>query len=143
MTTTKRVDGTTKLPEEGGQATRDVTNQGLIPPKGIALYLQDGTLIATRDEDELFLGRKVDDTSDPVIDLIPFGAFQSGVSRRHASVIRTNDGFDIMDLNSTNGTFVNGDRLVSSKRHPLISGSELTLGRLHVIIFFARPEKKD
>lgn len=67
------------------------------------------------------LGR--DETADIVID-------DPGVSRRHSEIRVTTDGphlvTSIRDLNSTNGTFVNGDR-VSSQR--LQDGDRLTIGR--------------
>ncbi|MGW8255917.1 MAG: FHA domain-containing protein [Thermoguttaceae bacterium] len=47
------------------------------------------------------------------------------VSRLHAE-IRSQDGvFSIVDLNSSNGTYVNGQRV---KQHPLQSGDQLQLG---------------
>ena len=67
------------------------------------------------------LGR--DETADIVID-------DPGVSRRHSEIRVTTDGphlvSSIRDLNSTNGTFVNGER-VSSQR--LQDGDRLTIGR--------------
>ena len=67
------------------------------------------------------LGR--DETADIVID-------DPGVSRRHSEIRVTTDGphlvTSIRDLNSTNGTFVNGDR-ISSQR--LQDGDRLTIGR--------------
>jgi hypothetical protein len=67
------------------------------------------------------LGR--DETADIVID-------DPGVSRRHSEIRVTTDGphlvTSIRDLNSTNGTFVNGER-VSSQR--LQDGDRLTIGR--------------
>ncbi len=67
------------------------------------------------------LGR--DETADIVID-------DPGVSRRHSEIRVTTDGphlvTSIRDLNSTNGTFVNGER-ISSQR--LQDGDRLTIGR--------------
>jgi hypothetical protein len=67
------------------------------------------------------LGR--DYSADIVVD-------DPGVSRRHSEIRVTTDGphliTSIRDLNSTNGTFVNGDR-ISSQR--LNDGDRVTLGR--------------
>lgn len=52
------------------------------------------------DEDELFAGRGTDCQ-------IFLGAH--GVSRRHALFVRTEDGFEVRDLDSSNGVFVNGE----------------------------------
>ena len=47
-------------------------------------------------------------------------------SRHHARISRSGSGFVIADLNSTNGTFVNGDRLVAD--HRLADGDIITVG---------------
>lgn len=49
----------------------------------------------------------------------------STVSRQHAAVVRRADGWWIVDLNSTNGTTVNGRR---SAEHPLTPGDRIELG---------------
>jgi hypothetical protein len=71
------------------------------------------------------LGR--DDSADIVVD-------DPGVSRRHSEIRVTNDGphlvTSIRDLNSTNGTFVNGDRITSSR---LEDGDRVTIGRTSAI----------
>lgn len=48
------------------------------------------------------------------------------VSRNHASVKIETDGIIVTDLDSTNGTFVNGERITGSRR--LVSGDVLTFG---------------
>ncbi|GAA6525913.1 DUF3662 and FHA domain-containing protein [Intrasporangium sp. DVR] len=67
------------------------------------------------------LGR--DESADIVLD-------DPGVSRRHSEIRVTTDGphlvTSIRDLNSTNGTFVNGERITSQR---LEDGDRLTLGR--------------
>ena len=71
------------------------------------------------------LGR--DETADIVVDDL-------GVSRRHSEIRVTTDGphlvTSIRDLNSTNGTFVNGERIMSQR---LEDGDRLTLGRTTAI----------
>ena len=47
------------------------------------------------------------------------------VSRQHAELRRDGDDFTISDLQSSNGTFVNGHRV---KQHELVSGDQLRLG---------------
>lgn len=55
----------------------------------------------------------------------------SDVSRRHAEIRRTSEGFVIHDVGSTNGTSVNGERVAS---HLLASGDEIAVGDT-VIVF--------
>jgi sigma-B regulation protein RsbU (phosphoserine phosphatase) len=50
------------------------------------------------------------------------------VSRRHARVIRAGIGFIIEDLDSSNGTFVNGRRLAPHAPSPLTPGDKLQIG---------------
>ncbi|MFM8611613.1 MAG: FHA domain-containing protein, partial [Actinomycetota bacterium] len=47
------------------------------------------------------------------------------VSRRHAEFGRDGEGFAIRDLDSTNGTLVNGRRI---RREPVGEGDEITVG---------------
>jgi pSer/pThr/pTyr-binding forkhead associated (FHA) protein len=48
------------------------------------------------------------------------------VSRRHAQISRQEDGYMIEDLNSTNGTFINAQRVVGAV--PLAPGDLIELG---------------
>ncbi len=48
------------------------------------------------------------------------------VSRHHAEIRRTENDYAISDLGSSNGTFVNGQRI---RHHRLSSGDQLQLGR--------------
>ncbi|MEA2421053.1 MAG: hypothetical protein QOF55_152, partial [Thermoleophilaceae bacterium] len=54
------------------------------------------------------------------------------ISRRHARVTREGDGFLIEDLGSTNGTYVNGERIVGARvLHP---GDELEMGDTKLVV---------
>jgi pSer/pThr/pTyr-binding forkhead associated (FHA) protein len=52
------------------------------------------------------------------------------VSRRHATITRKPDGFELADLGSTNGTFVNGQPV---RRITLTDGTRVTLGRTTLV----------
>lgn len=68
----------------------------------------------------------------PDIDLTPFGGTTSGVSRRHA-LLRFNSGaWTITDLNTTNGTFINGIKAAPNVPTPLHDGVKLRLGGIDV-----------
>jgi hypothetical protein len=56
------------------------------------------------------------------------------VSRRHAEVWRTSEGVAIRDLQSTNGTFVNGHRVTAVSLSPR---DDVTIGALHFRIELA------
>ncbi len=53
------------------------------------------------------------------------------VSRLHCQVTATADGIDVKDLDSTNGTFVNGRRVTTAR---LQAGDRLRVGRVELTI---------
>ena len=105
----------------------------LIPEDGIAIFLMDtANPIAVRALDEFILGRALEGSLEDIVDLTPYGAFSSGVSRRHAMIRRRKGGFEIIDLDSTNGTWLNEKRLTSTKAYALPSGATIRLGQLRL-----------
>jgi pSer/pThr/pTyr-binding forkhead associated (FHA) protein len=70
------------------------------------------------------------------VDLTPYGALDRGVSREHARVYTEEGHLYIVDMNSTNGTFLSGKRLEPNTPALLHKGDELLLGRLPVQILF-------
>ena len=54
------------------------------------------------------------------------------VSRRHARILPTANGFQVTDLHSTNGTFVNDQRV--SGRAVLSPGDRLRVGRVELSV---------
>jgi pSer/pThr/pTyr-binding forkhead associated (FHA) protein len=87
-------------------------------------------------QEEIVLGRRVADETPPTVDLSEFHAHLLGVSRRHA-VIRKKDGqFTLEDLNSSNGTWLNENRLPASQPQPLQHGDQIRLGQLIIFVYF-------
>lgn len=83
------------------------------------------------------LGRSADaPTSNPLIDLSQYHAFSLGVSRQHARIGYNGNGYTIEDLGSSNGTWVNGNRLTARQPHPLRSGDHVQLGELLIFVYF-------
>ena len=70
------------------------------------------------------------------VDLTPYGALERGVSREHARVYAEGGHLYIVDMNSTNGTYLGGKRLEANAPTMLRKGDELLLGRLPVQILF-------
>ncbi|MGQ9547208.1 MAG: FHA domain-containing protein [Roseiflexus sp.] len=74
--------------------------------------------------------------SDPVskfypdIDLNPYGALDQGVGRRHARIFVQGGQVLIEDLDSINGTLVNGQRVLPFQSRALSDGDQITLGRM-------------
>ena len=76
---------------------------------------------------ELLVGC-ADPSTFPDVDLTPFGGTNSGVSRRHATLRFNNGAWSIVDLNSTNGTFVDTNRIAPNTPTPLRDGARLRFG---------------
>lgn len=66
------------------------------------------------------------------IDLSPYSAYESGVSRHHAIIKLQNDVVIIVDNESVNGTLLNGKKLKAETNYPLKSGDLVRLGKLDV-----------
>ncbi|MBZ0300454.1 MAG: FHA domain-containing protein [Anaerolineae bacterium] len=81
--------------------------------------------------DVLVIGRIDPDTGlRPDIDLSTFGAYENGVSRRHASIVLMNRGLYLLDEGTPNGTFLNERRLKPREPDALKYGDRVRLGRL-------------
>ena len=110
-----------------------------ISSKGIALIdLESSKLIVTSEDSTFILGRASAEIkiSRPLVDLTDFGAIDHGISRVHAMIRKMRGGYQITDLESTNGTWHENQRLVPRKPHPLESGDRIRLGRLNVLVFY-------
>jgi pSer/pThr/pTyr-binding forkhead associated (FHA) protein len=113
------------------------------------LLLQIGgehqTTVGIEVRDRIVLGR-----GDPVasfypdLDLSPYGGQEGGVSRRHAAIVQDEESkaLYIEDLNSTNGTRINGFSLEARRRYRLRDGDELEFGHVRMILRFVRSPYK-
>ena len=130
------------LQPKGTQAitTTGMGNLSTTPPKrdipldfdAMALQiLEGGQLISLPEKNELTMGRISEgQVIMPDIDLTSYHAYESGVSRLHAVLKKKNGKATIMDLRSSNGTYVDGTRLTPESEHVLSHGSILSLGKL-------------
>ena len=108
-----------------------------IPDRGIAVYVEGGqTPVYIDSRGEFVIGRKAGTTSDVSLDLSPSGGYHLGLSRRHAVIRRTEDGYEVLDLGSVNGTWLNDERLAPHKAYPLASGSHLRLGSMRLFVLY-------
>ena len=73
----------------------------------------------------------------PDFDMTFYDEDEGYVSRRHAQISRGPDGYFITDLDSYNGTIVNGQSLVPQRAYPLRNGDRIQVG-LVVIEFRLR-----
>ena len=65
----------------------------------------------------------------------------TGVSRRHLEIIEQDGMYLAVDLGSTNGSYLNGEKLVG--RRELSQGSVLSMGRARIVfrLMFPRSER--
>lgn len=93
--------------------------------------------ITVRPQAENIIGRRDPmSNSAPDVDLTAFAAYRQGISRRHAA-LRVKDGVvELLDLGSSNGTYVNGQRLEPYQPYALRSGDEISLARMILRIHF-------
>jgi len=80
------------------------------------------------DKDLITIGRKAE--NDIAVD-------NQAVSGFHAKIVRDSEGFSMEDLNSLNGTFVNGQRIAKT---PLNNGDVILIG-VHTLEIIAEPRK--
>lgn len=129
-----------------GKATFPLTDQE--PPAyateldtWASLHLLDsGQILPLGDRMEFTLGR-VSEAQPimPDIDLTPYQAYASGVSRLHAVLKREGKRVFVMDLGSSNGTYLNGKRLKPNVDQTLNHGDMIALGKLKIQILLKNP----
>ena len=87
---------------------------------------------------------RIPNSADPdvSIDLEPFDGHDLGVSRQHAMLKRINENLILVDLASSNGTFVNGHKAEAGDRYNIMDGDSLTFGRLSLEVRFAKRNRR-
>ncbi len=68
----------------------------------------------------------------PDVDLSPYDAYSQGVSRLHVTLKISQHHVSIMDLGSSNGTRVNGQKIVPHVEYPITHGDIIALGKFKI-----------
>jgi hypothetical protein len=106
---------------------------------------QNQTTVGIEVKERIVIGR-ADPVSNfyPDLDVTPYGGQEGGVSRRHAIIIQddSSKALYIEDLNSTNGTRINGFSLEPKRRYRLRDGDEVEIGRVKIVLRFVRSPYK-
>jgi hypothetical protein len=100
-------------------------------------FLPSGECITVTLARPLRLGRAVPPGDYDALDLSTYNARRRGVSRAHCQLERRGGHVVMIDLASTNGTFVNGEAVLPHKACRLAHGDRLVLGGLHIAIAFS------
>lgn len=112
-------------------------DKAVVPLDGIAIYVESISYpVFLYADEEFVIGRKVEETSEAFFDLTSLGGYRMGLSRRHVTIRRAEHGYEVIDLSSRNGTWLNGERLIPNKAYPLASGSQLRLARLRFFVLY-------
>ena len=137
---TNRVATTTNVDGQSNISAEDIgsfIDTALIPEGGLGIYVAGSFKpYYLRLDSDLIIGRKLDATLESILDLSDFDAFNMGLSRRHAMLRRTESSYEVTDLFSTNGTWLNAERLIPNRPYPFTSGSQLRIGRLRLFIMY-------
>ncbi len=123
---------------ETRQAFKDSTGQvqPIPPPESLQSWIslnmiESGQILPLADRTEFTLGRSAEaQPIVPDVDLTPYNAYANGVSRLHAVLKLIQDQIIIMDLGSSNGTYLNGTRLIPYVEMPVVHGDVIYLGKL-------------
>jgi len=97
-----------------------------LPADSALLIVHSGPGVGSRyllDQDVTVAGRHPD--ADIFLDDVT-------VSRRHAEFVRNNGKFEVVDLGSMNGTYVDGGRV---ERQQLVNGLEVMVGKFHLTFY--------
>jgi len=130
--------------ETGKRVKGDTAPYHPAPPETldswVSLHMVDsGQIVALADKTEFTLGRITEGQPImPDVDFSTFNAYENGVSRLHAVLKRVNEHAIIVDLGSSNGTFVNGDRIVPHIEHRVNHGDMIYLGKLRFQVVFGK-----
>lgn len=101
--------------------------------------IDNGKLIPVTDKTEFTVGRASEGQPiTPDVDLGEFNAFDFGVSRLHIVVRLVGEKLSIMDLGSSNGTFINGVRVPVNSVQSISSGDVVSLGKFRIQILVNR-----
>jgi pSer/pThr/pTyr-binding forkhead associated (FHA) protein len=107
---------------------------------GVSLHLMEsGQILVLAGRNEYSIGRGVEGQSLlPDIDLSPFNAYAEGVSRLHATLKVLQHGVLITDLGSSNGTRINGQKIVPHIDYPINHGDVVAVGKLKMQILIQK-----
>ncbi len=104
---------------------------------GIALWVRNDPLpVLLESGTGVVLGRQTDAQKDPafLVDLSRYSAYRLGVSRRHAQIEIKGGQCLLLDLGSSNGTWVNGLKVRPYQPVTLQIGDRINLAQLEILV---------
>ncbi|MFH2102072.1 MAG: FHA domain-containing protein [Chloroflexota bacterium] len=101
--------------------------------------LENGQILPLAERGEYTLGRSAEGQPIvPDVDLTPYNAYASGVSRLHAAIRRIETRVFVVDLGSSNGTYINGNRISPYTESSITHGDIIYLGKLKIQVLLGQ-----
>jgi serine/threonine protein kinase len=125
------------LPSPSDTASEEPGQRSMVPDRLVVLMPNNEIVAYDKLHPYLLIGRcTVSGGQDIDVDMSPFDAEVLGVSRVHAQILPDEMyGLMLKDLQSTNGTALNGRRLETDQSYPLRDGDFIKVGNLKIQIF--------
>lgn len=104
----------------------------------IALFIgQNPIPVVIKGKQRIIIGRGAPGSPPPTLDMNEYQGFALGVSRRHAVISHhSGEGYTLIDLGSTNGTWLNDQRIKANKAYSIHCGDKIQLGQLVLSVYF-------
>ncbi|MAS35826.1 MAG: hypothetical protein CL610_17585 [Anaerolineaceae bacterium] len=128
-----------RLDKEVEKAVKSAGSSLFSPGMLLRIEVEGGAspIVVKPKTEDMILGRRDPTTgATPEVDLTAYAGYRMGVSRRHASLALENNQINLWDLGSSNGTFINGNRLTPHQPSPVRDGDEVRLGQMVLRLFF-------
>jgi len=139
----ENLDGQVNAPKGRIESLIDIA---MVPEGGLGIDIAgEFKPIYVQVNKKLIIGRATDPgwaSLETILDLSDQNATGLGVSRQHVMIQKTATGFEVVDLSSRNGTWLNAERLIPNKPYPFASGSQLRIGQMRLLIMY-HPALKD
>lgn len=126
---------------ESDKPTPDHTTAALragLPARLRLVVWNQGGFMEVPGYKEIIIGR-VTSTSEVDVDLSVFNAQNLGISRQHLQIMPHGRRLMVKDLNSANGSKLNNKTMTAGYVYDLNHGDQLTLGDMHIQVYFANP----
>lgn len=109
----------------------------LLRPSEIALMITTiGETIFAQVDQYVLIGRQTPEANYPMLDLAAYSHYSQTISRRHAALYFKDGTLRVRDLQSRNGTWVNGTRLPESGSKTLAPGDMISVGDVDFYVYF-------
>lgn len=107
----------------------------------LALFVMDEEEpIHLHEVDSIVLGRETSGLQGASLKLDEYGPLELGISRRHAQIRWENNSFWLEDLHSTNGTWLNQERIAAGQPYKLEPSDKIWIGPLKLMVCFVQEE---